>query len=75
MVTRPSSRVLSALASLEGNKDFELILEWIKQSREDLIVSGMHSKEEVLSRWHQGAYQALDAFIQHSENARTNLRK
>lgn len=75
MVARPSARVLSALATLEGNKDFEVILEWIKQSREDLVVAGMHSKEEVLSRWHQGAYQALDAFIQHAENARTNLRK
>ncbi len=75
MVVRPSDRVLSALASLEGNKDFAVVLDWIKESREDLVVAGMHSKEEVLSRWHQGAYQALDAFIQHAEKARTTLRK
>lgn len=75
MLTRPTERILSALTSLEGNKDFAVVLDWIKQSREDLVVAGMHSKEEVLSRWHQGAYQALDALIQHAEKARNTLRK
>ena len=75
MISRPSERVLSALASLEGQADFDVVMQWLRESREDHANNGMYAKDEVLTRWSQGAFQALDAFISTSESARKNLRK
>jgi hypothetical protein len=75
MISRPDQRVLAALSSLEGNTDFEVVMAWIRESREDLVGAGMYAKDEVLTRWSQGAYQALDVFINQAESARKNLRK
>ena len=75
MITRPSERVLSALASLEGQADFDVVMQWLRESREDQVSCGMYAKDEVLARWSQGAFQALDSLIQTAEAARKNLRK
>jgi len=75
MISRPSERVLSALASLEGHADFDVVMQWLRESREDHASNGMYAKDEVLVRWSQGAFQALDGFISTAESARKNLRK
>lgn len=75
MLDRPSQRVLAALSTLEGHPDFQVITEWLRASREHLSRDGMIAKDEVLARWHQGAFQALDELITTSETARNHLRK
>lgn len=75
MMARPDQRVLSALASLEGNPDFEVVMQWLRQSREDQVNAGMYDKDDVLVRWSQGAYQALDSLISTAEAARKNLKR
>jgi len=75
MMSRPDQRVMTALSTLEGNPDFEVFMAWVRQSKEDLVSAGMYSKDEVLTRWSQGAFQALDALVGQAESARKNLRK
>lgn len=57
---RPPQKVISALASLQGNPSFETLREWIVEEREDLVQSLTNTKEETLLRWSQGQKQALD---------------
>lgn len=54
------NKVVSALASLQGNPHFEVLREWIAEEREDLSVELTNTKDDVLLRWSQGQKQALD---------------
>ena len=63
-------RVIAALSSLEGNTEFEVVMGWLEESRADLHVASMHTKDEVVLRWQQGASQVLDDLIRKVRSSR-----
>jgi len=75
MLQKPNQQVLNALASLEGNIHFETIREWLKDSRQHLYHDICITKDEVLSRWQQGAAQAVDEFLTKASDASDVIRR
>ena len=75
MLKPPSQQVLVALASLQGNSQFETVRDWLKESLQDLYVSSSSTRDEVLSRWNQGAAQTVAEFLEKADNASAALRK
>jgi hypothetical protein len=75
MLARPSQQVLNALSSLKGNSQFETIRSWLEDSLQDLYRDSANTKDEVLCRWQQGAAQAVNEFLQKSNEADQVLRK
>ena len=59
MMTRADDRVLSAIASLQGNPQFETFHDWLKESHAQLMIATTLTKDETLTRWNQGGSQAL----------------
>jgi hypothetical protein len=75
MLKRPDQRIFSALASLEGDSNFETIRTWLKDSLQDLYRDSVSTKDDVLSRWQQGAAQAVGDFLSKAEEAKDVIRK
>lgn len=75
MLNKPTPKVLSALNSLEGNADFEVVREWLMESLHNLYVEGSQARDEYLVRWHQGATQVLNDFLERSTKAAEVIRK
>jgi hypothetical protein len=72
---RPNEKVLNALASLEGNPDYEVVRGWLHSSLLDLYVNSTRTRDDVLSRWLQGAAQVVAEMLEHSNNARDAIRR
>ena len=70
MLEKPSLRVIQALNNLEGNVEFQLVLTWLQSSLDEIRKTNDSTKDEVLTRWNQGASQAIAAFVDASKNAR-----
>lgn len=75
MLTTPSKRVIQALASLESDPDFQEVMIWLEDSRQHFSLDGFYTKDEVQSRWYQGAGQALTEFLDKAKAARETVRK
>lgn len=70
MLIRPDLRVAQALTALEHNVEFQVVLSWLQGSLDEIRRSNDSTKDEVLTRWNQGAAQVLDGLIDTSKNAR-----
>lgn len=75
MLIKPPARVIAALSTLEGNADFELICTWLSDSLSDVREQNDSTRDEVQSRWNQGASQVLAEFLEKKATARDTLRK
>lgn len=75
MLRKPDTQVLNALASLKGDPRFETIRAWLENSLQDLYKDSCNTRDEVLSRWQQGAAQAVEEFLDKSANAEEVIRK
>lgn len=75
MLKSPDQKVLVALAALQGNSQFETVRDWLKESLQDLYMSSVSTRDEVLSRWNQGAAQAVSELLEKADNAPAALRK
>lgn len=75
MLSKPNQKVLSALASLQGNQDFSTVQEWLCQSLDDLYANGATAKDDVIVRWHQGAAQAVRELLDKAATAQEVIRK
>jgi hypothetical protein len=75
MLLKPPATVISALSSLEGNSDFEEVCKWLNDSLNDIRTLNDSTKDEVQSRWNQGASQVLAEFLNKKQTARETLRK
>ncbi len=75
MLSNPSKRVLQALATLESDADFKEVVAWLEESRKTFALDGFYTKDEVQSRWFQGAGQALTEFLDKASAARETIRK
>jgi hypothetical protein len=70
VLSKPDARILSALATLEHDKDFQLVLMWLAGSLDEIRKANDSTKDEVLTRWNQGASQAIAEFIDSVKGAR-----
>lgn len=75
MLAKPDHQVLNALAALQGNPQFETVRAWLEQSRQALYVESCETKDEVLSRWKQGAAQAVNDLLTKAQQAPEVIRK
>jgi hypothetical protein len=66
---RADEKVLSALASLQGHADFEVIKQWIIASRDEDTKTMLITKDEVSLRWLQGSVQTLNAILEVGDKA------
>lgn len=75
MLTKPPARVITALSSLEGNADFEEICKWLDVSLSDIRMITDSTRDEVQTRWNQGAAQVLSEFLNKKSTARETLQR
>lgn len=75
MIEQPSKRVIQALATLESDADFKEVKEWLAHSLQQIQHDALHTKDEVQTRWCQGAGQVLDEFLTKANLARETIRK
>jgi hypothetical protein len=75
MLAKPPITVLQSLASLGGNSDFEVVCSWLEESLGQIRSTNDATRDEVQSRWNQGASQALAEFLEKKQSARDILRK
>lgn len=70
MLSQSPARVVAALASLEGNGDFQVVMQWLQSNLETLRHDSAYMKDEVSVRWAQGAMQVLSEFSEKAGSAR-----
>ena len=70
MLQRPELRVIQAFNNLEGSVEFQVVLTWLQGNLDEIRKSNDSTKDEVLTRWNQGACQALEELIDTAKNAR-----
>lgn len=75
MLTKPSIRVLQALSNLEGHQEFEVLRQWMTQSLDTIRRDTDSVRDEVLTRWNQGACQVLDTFLVAASSSKEALRR
>jgi len=63
-----SKRTLQALSSLQGNHDFEVIMDWIKETRNELIERLPHAEGEQTAKA-QGQLLDLNEIINTANKA------
>jgi len=66
---RASQRVLSALAGLHGNQDWQVVKEWMKTSAAEDAKTLLIAKDQIQVRWLQGSVQTLQSILDTSEGA------
>lgn len=75
MLEQPSKRVIQALSNLDNDNDFKDVVEWLNRSLQQIKHDALNTKDEVQTRWYQGAGQALDEFLTKASQARETIRK
>jgi hypothetical protein len=75
MLNKPDQRVLSALAALEDDHNFSVVLEWMESSLGELDAANRTTKDEILSRWGQGAAQTLADIVGTARSARVAVSR
>lgn len=75
MLSKPPARVIAALSSLDGNSEFEEVCKWFSDSLNELHAATDNTRDEVQTRWNQGAAQVIANFLERKRSARDVLRK
>lgn len=75
MLSKPDHKVLTALASLEGNPSFETVRSWLEDSLQHLYRDTASTKDEVLTRWMQGGVQTVERILSCAKEAKEVIRR
>jgi hypothetical protein len=75
MLLKPDLRILTALSALEDDPNFKSVLEWLEGSLDDLDINSRSTKDEVLTRWNQGASQVVGSIVGTARTARATLSR
>lgn len=75
MLERPDKDVLEALAALDHNSNYAVIMDWLRRSQTNTHSVLTNADAPVVIHRHQGANQLLSELIDLSTNARTLLSK
>lgn len=60
---KADKQIVAALSSLGGNSDFDTVIRWLLQTRDDINSEMAVTKDDVLVRWHQGSAQFISDFL------------
>jgi hypothetical protein len=63
MIYKPTMDVLTAVAKLRGNQNFEAFMRFIRECRDRTDREGSKAREVYLARWHQGGSQDLTEIL------------
>lgn len=75
VLRKTPARIIAALASLDGNSDFEEVCKWLDESLSEIRASNDSTRDEVQTRWNQGGSQVLAEFLEKKRSARDTLYK
>ena len=75
MMKRPDEEVIEALAALDTDTNFARVRAWVALSLRELSEGLERHRDEVQTRWSQGAAQALREFSDMCGSARETLRR
>ena len=67
--------LLKSLSVLDGDPNFQVVLEWLTSSLNELHTYNATTKDEVLTRWQQGACQAVGDIIQTTQGSKAALSR
>jgi hypothetical protein len=70
VLKKTPDRVISALASLEGNSEFEVLRTYLSECLSELHNTSATTKDEVVVRWQQGGIQVLSELLDRAAHAR-----
>ncbi len=70
MIQSPPKQVYEALARLEGDRDFTLVLDWLQMEHESILEGVELQQNDALLRQGQGAAQTLRTIISSAGSAR-----
>ncbi|HOI95574.1 MAG TPA: hypothetical protein PK250_12785 [Syntrophobacter fumaroxidans] len=74
MLTKAPDDAWEAMASLENDRDFKKVLEWLSGSLTDLDKKSRHTTGET-QVWQQGARQALEEILDAAAGAPQTFQK
>jgi predicted ATP-binding protein involved in virulence len=69
MLTNPSERVLSALASLRNEADWQEVIGWFRENTKTLMTRLTEVRDEIEVRQMQGAAQTLMKILELDEQS------
>ena len=75
MIEQPSKRVIQSLANLQNDNDFKEVVDWLNRSLQQIKHDALHTKDEVQTRWLQGAGQTIEDLLTRATSARETIRK
>ncbi len=75
MLAHPNKRVIQALATLESDADFQEVMGWMRESLTQIDRDCRLTKDEVQTRWLQGAGQVIQDLLTRATSARETIRK
>lgn len=75
MISRPSAKIIEALAFLEGSSRFDDVLEWLKESEAETMAALVAERDADEMRRLQGAAHDLREILKLARKARELARK
>ena len=75
MLKNPDPEILESLANLEHNGNFRRIMDWIRDSKVEMVKQLAASTDVVPLYRAQGAFGVLEDLHNHATNARAVLAK
>jgi hypothetical protein len=75
MYTPADAKILKALAALENDKDFIVVVEWFEEMEKELQRTWPKCKDDIESRWVQGRMQVVTSVLELVKNARDKYER
>jgi len=75
VITNPNHEQIEALASLQHNRDFNTVIDWLKDNLEATRDQLMEEYDEVATRRAQGEAKNLSEILRMANDARTFIEK
>lgn len=75
MYTPADAKILKALSALENDKDFAVVIEWLKEMEKECHRNFPKAKDEVESRWIQGRMQVVSSILELINGAREKFER
>jgi lipase chaperone LimK len=69
MLTNPDERQITAIASLRGDPDWQVVMEWLQDSMKTLMHDMCETQDNAILRQQQGAAQVLTFVLDLNEGA------
>lgn len=75
MLTNPSERVISALAALRSDTEWQEVVGWLRENAKTLMLRLTETKDDITLRQEQGAAQTLAQILELDEKSMDLVHK